>query len=231
MRSMTAESPLTPDAEGHRHSALIQHLPRLHDLDPASVRAEVRLPVRFGDGYATMGRLFSFTGLTDGREHVALGLGPRDEVEVPLVRMHSECLTGDVFGSQRCDCGPQLREAVERIAEVGGYLIYMRQEGRDIGLYNKIDAYHLQEEGLDTFEANRALGLPDDARDYTAAAQMLHALDIGRVDLLTNNPDKALALDRLGIEVRRMLPTGLFQNSANLRYLRTKADEGHTLDV
>ena len=223
---------LLPDAEGHRHSALVGHLPRLHDLDPASVRAAVRLPVRFGDGYAALGTLFSFNGLTDRREHVVLGLGSRESAEVPLVRMHSECLTGDVFGSQRCDCGPQLREAVELIAEAGGYLIYMRQEGRDIGLYNKIDAYALQEQGLDTFQANRALGLPDDARDYTAAAQMLHALDVGTVDLLTNNPDKALALDRLGIEVRKMVPTGLFQNVANLRYLQTKATEGHhTLDV
>ena len=228
---MAAETPLDPNAEGHRHSDLVGHLPRLHDLDPASIRAEVRLPLRFGDGYEAHGTLFSFNGLTDRREHVAIGLGPRQEVEVPLVRMHSECLTGDVFGSQRCDCGPQLREAVERISEAGGYLIYMRQEGRDIGLYNKIDAYALQEQGLDTFEANRALGLPDDARDYTAAAQMLHALDVGKVDLLTNNPDKSIALDALGIEVRRMVPTGLFQNDSNLRYLQTKATEGHTLDL
>jgi GTP cyclohydrolase II len=118
----------------------------------------------------------TFHGLADGAEHVALVLGDPGPAATALVRLHSECLTGDVFGSARCDCGPQLREAVERIAGTGGVLLYLRQEGRGIGLYNKLDAYALQNQGLDTYQANLALGLPEDARDYTAAAQMLAAL-------------------------------------------------------
>ena len=118
------------------------------------------------------------------------------------MRLHSECLTGDVFGSQRCDCGPQLREAVERIATAGGFLLYLRQEGRGIGLYAKLDAYALQDDGLDTYDANLALGFGADERDYTVAAQMLLALGVRRVALLTNNPDKVHQLERLGIEVR-----------------------------
>src|SRR5205823_9637750 len=149
------------------------------------------LPLRFADGYTTNARVFSFEGLVDRREHLAFALGDRtaphsaDERRVPLIRPHSECLTGDVFGSARCDCGPQLREAVERIASTGGVLLYLRQEGRGIGLYNKLDAYALQDAGLDTYEANTALGFAEDARDYTAAAQMLAALGVGPLDLLS----------------------------------------------
>ena len=144
----------------------------------ATVRREVQLPVRLPDGSLTPARLFTFDGLCDGREHVALALGDRqnDATGVPLVRLHSECLTGDAFGSERCDCGPQLQEAVARISEVGGYLLYLRQEGRGIGLYSKLDAYALQEAGLDTYEANVALGFGEDERDYTVAAQMLLGL-------------------------------------------------------
>ncbi|WP_143342605.1 GTP cyclohydrolase II RibA, partial [Crossiella equi] len=143
---------------------------------------------------------------------------------------HSECLTGDVFGSARCDCGPQLREAVERIAEVGGVLLYLRQEGRGIGLYNKLDAYALQDAGLDTYAANTALGLPEDGRDYGPAAQMLADLGIGELDLLTNNPDKAGQLASHGVRVRATVPTGVYVTENNLRYLRAKVDHtGHTL--
>jgi GTP cyclohydrolase II len=168
----------------------------------------------------------SFTGLTDGQQHVALELGRPAAAGLPLVRLHSECLTGDVFGSQRCDCGPQLREAVERITRQGGYLLYLRQEGRGIGLYDKLDAYALQDGGLDTYDANLALGHQADERDYTSAAQMLHALGAGRIELLSNNPDKGAQLARLGITIARQVPTALHLTGANAAYLATKAERG-----
>ena len=207
---------------------------------PASIRNEVILPLRFDDGYATSARLLTFDGLVDGREHLALGLGDRAapfaEAQPlhlpPLVRPHSECLTGDVFGSERCDCGPQLREAVERIADVGGYLLYLRQEGRGIGLYSKLDAYVLQDAGLDTYEANVALGHGEDERDYAVAAQMLLALGQATVTLLSNNPDKARQLRACGVTVEDQLPTGVHLSPANARYLAAKARwAGHTLDL
>ncbi|MGW0758053.1 GTP cyclohydrolase II [Streptomyces sp. NPDC002814] len=200
------------------------------DFPAATQRSRVRVPLRFGDGYSVDAELVTFHGLTDGQEHVAVVLG--DPGPVPLVRLHSECLTGDVFGSARCDCGPQLREAVERIADRGGVLLYLRQEGRGIGLYNKLDAYALQDQGLDTYAANTALGLPEDARDYTAAAQMLAGLGIGELDLLSNNPDKAGQLRDLGISVRDRVPTGVFTTAHNVRYLRAKVlQTQHTLPL
>jgi GTP cyclohydrolase II len=199
-------------------------------LAAATIRTSVRIPLQFGDGFRTEAQAFTFTGLVDGQEHVALGLGRYTEAQVPLVRLHSECLTGDVFGSARCDCGPQLRDAVEQISKAGGYLIYLRQEGRGIGLYNKLDAYALQDQGLNTYEANEALGLPSDGRDYTAAAQILHALDASRIRLLSNNPDKAWQLARRGITVRDKVPTGVFVTASNLRYLQTKVTvTGHRI--
>lgn len=193
-----------------------------------SVRARVRIPLRFADGYAAEAEAVTFHGLADGQEHLALKLG--EPAEVPLVRLHSECLTGDVFGSARCDCGPQLREAVERIAGTGGYLLYLRQEGRGIGLYNKLDAYALQDGGLDTFAANAALGLPEDGRDYRPAAQMLGALGVSAVDLLSNNPDKADQLTAYGIGVRERIVTGVFANGTNIRYLQAKVEQaGHLI--
>jgi GTP cyclohydrolase II len=206
----------------------------------ATIRAQLTVPMRFPDGYATTARVFSFTGLLDDREHLALGLGDRAAARrgarpdgpAPLVRLHSECLTGDVFGSQRCDCGPQLREAVERIAGSGGFLLYLRQEGRGIGLYAKLDAYTLQDGGLDTYEANVALGHAEDERDYTVAAQMLLALQVDRVALLSNNPDKAEQLDRLGVTVAERVPTAVHLSPVNAGYLAAKATRGaHTLDL
>jgi GTP cyclohydrolase II len=187
--------------------------------------------MRFSDGYTATARAFTFDGLVDGREHVAFALGDPAS-RAPLVRPHSECLTGDVFGSERCDCGPQLREAVERIAAVGGFLLYLRQEGRGIGLYAKLDAYGLQERGLDTYEANLALGYGEDERDYTVAAQMVHALALPQVALLTNNPDKVAQLRRLGVTVTERVATGVHVCAANVGYLAAKARRGsHALDV
>ncbi|MCO8269999.1 GTP cyclohydrolase II [Actinoplanes sp. TRM 88003] len=206
----------------------------------ATLRQQVSVPLRFGDGYATTARVMTFDGLVDGKEHLALGLGDWQRAlkksaaggRAPLVRPHSECLTGDVFGSQRCDCGPQLREAVERIAEQGGFLLYLRQEGRGIGLYAKLDAYALQDAGLDTYEANVALGRGEDERDYTAAAQMLLALGADRIRLLSNNPDKAIQLEKSGIEVAQRVPTGVHMSAANVRYLATKASHtAHTIEL
>ena len=208
-------------------------------LPTATIRTHVAVPLQFADGYRAEARVFSFDGLVDGREHVAFGLGDRAAAvtsagrrPAPLVRVHSECLTGDVFGSQRCDCGPQLREAVERVAESGGFLLYLRQEGRGIGLYAKLEAYGLQDTGLDTYEANLALGHREDERSYLVAAQMLRALGALRIALLTNNLDKARQLHRFGVTVTERVPTGVHLSEANARYLATKALRGeHTLDI
>jgi len=204
----------------------------------ATIRTQLELPLRFTDGYTTDARVFSFDGLVDGGEHLAFALGdrtvphPADDARVSLIRPHSECLTGDVFGSERCDCGAQLREAVERIAAAGGYLLYLRQEGRGIGLYSKLEAYALQEHGVDTYDANLALGHDEDERSYVAAAQMLHALGVSRVALLSNNPDKALQLRSCGVTVVEQVPTGVHVSAANHRYLETKARRGgHTLEL
>jgi GTP cyclohydrolase II len=169
----------------------------------------------------------------DRREHVALTTGfepgTAREDEAVLVRLHSECLTGDVFGSQRCDCGEQLEDSMRFLREQGrGVLLYLRQEGRGIGLANKISAYALQEEGLDTVQANLALGLPEDARDYRVAAEMLLDLNVHRAALLTNNPAKIEGLRSHGIEVVERLPVQVEPNPYNLRYLRTKKEKlGH----
>ena len=192
----------------------------------AAIRQRIQIPLGFTDGYSTTATIVSFTGLTDGQQHVALELGRPDVTRPPLVRLHSECLTGDVFGSQRCDCGPQLREAVERITDQGGYLLYLRQEGRGIGLYDKLDAYALQDRGLDTYDANLALGHRADERDYTSAAQMLHALGASRIALLSNNPDKGAQLARLGITIVRHVPTAVHMTETNAAYLTTKALRG-----
>jgi 5-amino-6-(5-phosphoribosylamino)uracil reductase len=208
-------------------------------LPAATIRSQVPVPLQFADGYRAAARAFSFDGLVDGHEHIAFGLGDRAAAVTsaggqppPLVRLHSECLTGDVFGSQRCDCGAQVREAVERIADSGGFLLYLRQEGRGIGLYAKLEAYGLQDGGLDTYQANLALGHREDERSYLAAAQMLHALGVRQIALLSNNPDKAQQLQRFGVRVTELVPTAVHLSEANARYLATKAQRGaHTLDI
>lgn len=205
-----------------------------------TVRSQVTVPLRFADGFSTTAQVLTFRGLADGKEHLLFALGEWEQAilhstptgTAPLVRLHSECLTGDVFGSERCDCGPQLREAMEQIAAEGGFLLYLRQEGRGIGLYSKLDAYALQDDGLDTYEANLALGHGEDERDYTAAAQMLFALGASRIRLLSNNPDKAGQLTGLGIDVAEQVPTGVHLSAANHRYLASKRDHtGHTLHI
>ena len=178
-------------------------------------------------------RAYSFRSRIDGTEHLAL-LAPGQPDGPPLVRIHSECLTGDAFGSLRCDCGPQLQESLRRIAaSSGGILIYLRgQEGRGIGLANKIRAYGLQDKGMDTVEANHALGLPDDARDYGEAAHILQLLGVSTVRLLTNNPDKVTGLRQNAIEVAAVEPLIIAANPYNASYLETKARKsGHLLPI
>src|SRR3712207_6753981 len=185
--------------------------------------ARANLPTRFGTF-----EVFVYVS-AERKEHVVLTLGAIDDGEPVLVRAHSECLTGDVFGSSRCDCGEQLEHSLRLLRERGrGALLYLRQEGRGIGLANKISAYALQEQGLDTVEANLALGLPEDMRDYRVAAEMLLDLGVRRARLLTNNPAKIEGLERYGVEVVERVPLGISPNPSNLAYLQTKREKmGH----
>ena len=170
----------------------------------AQVRARVQLNV--GKNSDIPAEIVSFSGLNDGQEHVALVFNQADtEQDVPLIRMHSECLTGDVVGSGRCDCGEQLGEAIDLINQEGGYILYLRQEGRGIGLYAKLDAYALQDQGYDTYQANEMLHLPDDGRDFSVGAEMLKALGVNDIRLLTNNPDKIQAIELSDIEVEKRI--------------------------
>lgn len=190
-------------------------------------QAETRLPTRFGDFTA-----YGYTITVDGSEHIALVHGDLSGAESVLTRVHSECLTGDVFGSARCDCGPQLHEALERIAQEGrGVVVYLRgHEGRGIGLVAKLQAYQLQDGGRDTVDANLDLGLPADARHYGAATQILRDLGVTSVRLMTNNPDKIRNLEDYGITVAERVPLTPHPNDHNLAYLLTKRDRmGHVL--
>ncbi len=179
--------------------------------------------------------IVAFRSINDMREHVAIVLGDQSSDRAPLVRLHSECLTGDIFGSLKCDCGPQLDAALAAMsAEVAkggwGILLYMRQEGRGIGLVNKLRAYRLQDTGVDTLEANRRLGLPEEARDFPLAARMLDLLAVPQVRLMTNNLEKVAALQSSGVNVTERVPHQLPANPHNARYLATKRDRaGHLL--
>ncbi len=190
-------------------------------------RATVTIPL----GEASVPtRFVSFNDLSDNKEHLAILYGTPEQDETPLVRLHSECLTGDVFGSQRCDCGEQLHEAQRLLADQGGVLLYLRQEGRGIGLYNKLDAYALQDQGIDTYTANEMLGFAHDMRDFKPAAQMLLALGIKRIRLLSNNPHKASQLQDFGIDVVDRQDTGVYVNQHNAAYLKAKVDQqAHTI--
>lgn len=209
-------------------------VPPAHVLDfkeRVRVLTTAHLPLRLNDGTETSGTIYSFYGLSDGREHFAVRLG-EPEREAPLVRVHSECITGDALGSARCDCGSQLQESLTRLHTMGGYLLYLRQEGRGIGLYQKLEAYRLQEQGHDTFSANRILGHSEDERNYSVAADMLRALDLVKISLLSNNPDKRSQLEKLGIQVVANHATGVFAGRYNLRYLKAKVRHtGHTIDL
>lgn len=186
--------------------------------------ASSKLPTPLGDFM-----LHGFEDADTGQEHVAITLGDVTDGEVVLCRVHSECLTGDALFSMRCDCGPQLRTALERIAEEGrGIVLYLRQEGRGIGLINKIRAYELQDQGADTVEANERLGFDADLRDYTMCKSMFAHFQIDRIRLMTNNPVKVNALTKLGIEIVERLSLETGHNDHNARYLATKAGKlGH----
>ncbi len=173
--------------------------------------------------------IHGFDDRESGKEHVALTMGDFQGDEPVLVRIHSECLTGDALGSLRCDCGSQLQEAMRQIAENGeGAILYLRQEGRGIGLLNKLKAYHLQDQGADTVEANERLGFGADLRDYSGCKAMLDHLNISRVRLLTNNPRKVAALAELGIDVAERIPLHTGRNPHNSKYLETKMGKlGH----
>ena len=185
-------------------------------------RASVTIPL--GEA-AVSTRFVSFDHLSDHKEHIAILYGEPESQDAPLVRLHSECLTGDIFGSQRCDCGEQLHEAQRLLSEQGGILLYLRQEGRGIGLYNKLDAYALQDNGIDTYTANEMLGFAHDLRDFRPAADMLKGLGITRIRLLSNNPHKSTQLEEFGIEVVDRMETGVYVNRHNAAYLKAKVDQ------
>lgn len=179
--------------------------------------------------------IVAFRSRDDMREHVALVIGTHDGNRAPLVRLHSECLTGDILGSLKCDCGPQLHAALHAMADEArsggwGVLLYLRQEGRGIGLVNKLRAYRLQDQGFDTVDANNRLGLPTEARDFPVAARMLELLGVMAIRLMTNNPAKVAALEEVGVSVVERVPHHLPPNPHNARYLDTKRDRtGHLL--
>ena len=199
--------------------ALVEYRKRHDRL--VSIAAETKLPTKFGDF-----RIIVFKNEVDHKEHLMIGKGDVRGKSDVLMRIHSECLTGDVFGSHRCDCGEQLENALRSIEEQGeGIVIYMRQEGRGIGLTNKIKAYTLQDQGYDTVEANVKLGFPPDMREYSLAAQMLRELDVKSVKLLTNNPEKKEDLERWGITVSKRVPIVIKANSINAKYLNTKKEK------
>lgn len=197
----------------------------------AEVRARVALKVGMQSNVDA--EIVSFRGLKTEKEHIAIIFQRADQIQdIPLVRMHSECLTGDVFHSSRCDCGEQLNETIDKMAISGGIILYLRQEGRGIGLYNKIDAYKLQSEGMNTYEANNYLGFGDDLRDFTEAAQMLTALNVQRVRLVTNNPKKSKELQDNGIDIVEVVHTAAHLKSDNENYLKAKASHGkHHLNL
>ena len=190
------------------------------------IQADALMPTKFGNF-----RIRAFHDKKNNKEHALLYLDNPNKI--PLVRVHSECLTGDAFGSLRCDCGPQLEKSMREIQEHGGgAIVYLKQEGRGIGLYAKMQAYALQDQGLDTLDANLQLGLPADARTYEIAAEMLKSIGYDELYLLTNNPEKRLQLTENGIDVKNRVPIIVVPSEHNVSYLKTKASRmGHLLEV
>ena len=193
-------------------------------IESSEVPSEAKLPTEYGEFLIRV-----FHEESTGLDHVALTLGNMHGPDPVLIRVHSECLTGDAFASRRCDCGPQLQAALQAISDRGwGCLLYLRQEGRGIGLHAKIQAYHLQDKGADTLDANLMLGLPADGRDYSIASRMLSALEIHEVSLLTNNPNKVEQLRSHQINVTEMVPLIVGVGEHNRDYLQTKGQRmGH----
>ena len=220
-----------PDPHGELLSVAAADVADLADPRHLVIATRASLPV----SASTNAEIVAFRSPNDMREHVALVIGEPDAARAPLVRLHSECLTGDVLGSLKCDCGPQLDAALHAMAheaEDGGWgvLLYMRQEGRGIGIVNKLRAYRLQDQGFDTVDANTRLGLPDEARDFATAARMLDLLHIRTLRLMTNNPAKVDALAAQGLTIAERVPHALPDNPHNARYLATKRDRaGHIL--
>ncbi len=223
------------DAQPHQEPVTLEvgDLAAWQNSENLTIATRARLPV---EAYENA-EIVAFRSPHDLREHVALIIGTRNSEQVPLVRLHSECLTGDILGSLKCDCGPQLDAAMHAMAKEAragtgwGVLLYMRQEGRGIGLINKMRAYRLQDQGFDTVDANNRLGLPDEARDFPIAARMLELLNIPKIRLMTNNPRKVDALTQAGAIVSQRVPHQLPDNPHNARYLATKRDRaGHLLD-
>lgn len=191
----------------------------------ATIRNSTPLSTKYGAC-----QLYSFYELSDSKEHIAL-VFPWKHQSVPLVRIHSCCVTGEVFSSNYCDCKEQLEEALKRISKDGGIVLYLQQEGRGAGLYNKLDAYALQRQGYDTFEANHLLNFPDDLRSYKVAAEMLHALNVTHIALLSNNPDKYRDLENNQIVVKSVYSTGFYLKKENAAYLHAKIEKaGHCFE-
>ncbi len=223
---------IDPDNAGEAQSVAASDLESWSDTGNLAIATRARLPVDASES----AQIVAFRSPHDMREHAALIIGRQCGDSVPLVRLHSECLTGDVLGSLKCDCGPQLDSALHAMAAEArekdgwGVLLYMRQEGRGIGIINKLRAYQLQDQGFDTVEANERLGLPDEARDFPVAARMLDLLGVRTIRLLTNNPKKVAALEEAGVSVQERVAHQLPDNPHNARYLATKRDKsGHLL--
>ncbi len=201
---------------------------RIRNETLISPLAQSRIPTEaYGDFEMTV-----FANKLDGSDHFSMTRMPFAAEQAPLVRIHSECITGDLFGSCKCDCGGQLKQSLSMLSEQGGILIYLRQEGRGIGLVNKIRAYNLQEQGMDTVDANLELGLPADQRDYAIAYQILKHFGISQVRLMTNNPEKIQSLEHYGIKVLDRIPLEIEPNEENLQYMQTKRKKmGHLIEL